>query len=331
MHLPSFGSTTRFRVPTLALAALLPLAFVTTSDCRSNRASPPPGPIGYGVLEFAGNQGSIALDHESSIGINVLMNWSELEPQEGVYDWSELDNALAIADEHGKRVAPRVYTNASDFGVATPDWVFAAGARGFIPDDDKEVVQPVPTDPVFREKFGAFLRALGERYDGDPAIEFFQTNAGMGTFGEMVWGVPDYNKPEGWTPEVQIETSKYWIDAWRDAFPNTPLVLMENYVGFGILDEVAAYAVDRGFYLQANDPQQPDESIAIMRKYDGETKIVMEIEDAGCRTALGEAFDQMVDDVFAMGFSIDYLTICEETLEFEPQRVERAIGMLRRW
>lgn len=317
-------------MPLFGLALLLPLAFIPLSHCKSDKPPPPPGPVGYGVLEFAGSEDSDALEHVNSLGINVLFNWSELEPEEGVYDWGELDDALAIAEIHGKRVAPRVYTSASDFGEATPDWVFDAGAEGYIPDDDKEVVQPVPTDPVFTQKFGAFLQALGDRYDGHPAIEFFQTNAGMGTFGEMVWGVPDHNKPDGWSPDVQIETSKYWIDEWREAFPNTPLVLMENFVGFGILEEVAEHAVDRGFYLQANDPDQPDESIDVMREYDGDTKIIMEIEDAGCQSALGDEFDETVEEVFAMDFSIDYLTICGETFEFESERVDRAIAKLRR-
>jgi hypothetical protein len=56
----------------------------------------------------------------------------------------------------------------------------------------------------------------------------------------------------------------------------------------------------------------------------------MEIEDAGCRTALGDAFDATVDEVFAPGFAIDYLTVCGETIEREPGRVAAAVARLRR-
>jgi hypothetical protein len=324
------GVATRGRLPLFGLALLLPFAVIWLWQCRSDGTPVPPGPVGYGVLEFASRDASEVLVDPQALGINVLLNWSDLEPEEGVYDWSALDQALSDAEAHGKRVAPRVYTNASEFGYATPDWVFDAGAASYFPDDGAEVWQPVPTDPVFREKFGAFLSALGDRYDGHPAIEFFQTNAGMGTFGEMVWGVPDDNRPDGWSARVQIETSNYWIDRWREAFPDTPLVLMENYVGYGILEKVAAHAVERGFYLQANDPYHPEESQDILAKYDGETKIVMEIEDKGCRSALGEAFDETLDRVFDGGFAIDYLTICDETFALEPERVAGAWERLRK-
>jgi hypothetical protein len=329
----SVGDTPR--LPLFGLALMLPLVFAMAAECTSESVPPGPpttvpGTAGRGVLEFNGDDESASLDNAQSLGINVLVNWSDLEPQEGVYDWSDLDKALAAAQAHGKRVAARVYTSAGDFGRATPGWVFAAGARSYVPDEGAEDAQPVPTDPVFTEKFGAFLRALGQRYDGHPALEFFQTNAGMGTYGEMVWGVPDSHRPPGWSPDVQVETSEYWIDRWREAFPRTPLVLMENYVGFGIVDKVAKHAVERGFYLQANDPHHGRESQKILSKYAGRTKIVMEIEDAGCRTALGDAFDATVDEVFAPGFAIDYLTVCGETIEREPGRVAAAVARLRR-
>jgi len=314
---------------------MLPLVFAALSECTNDATSPGPpttvpGTVGHGVLEFNGDDESASLANPQSLGINVLVNWSDLEPQEGAYDWSDLDNALAAAQAHGKRVAARVYTSAGDFGRATPGWVFSAGAQSYVPDEGAEVAQPVPTDPVFTEKFGTFLRALGARYDGHPALEFFQTNAGMGTYGEMVWGVPDSHRPPGWSADAQVHTSEYWIDRWREAFPRTALVLMENYVGFGIVDKVAKHAVERGFYLQANDPHHPRESQEILSKYAGRTKIVMEIEDAGCRTARGDAFDATVDEVFAPGYAIDYLTVCRETLAEESARVTAAEARLRR-
>jgi hypothetical protein len=317
----------RARLPLLGLALLLPLAFFAATRCTSEMDPTPDGPVGYGVLEFD-SRGDGVLDDPNALGTNVLLDWADLEPDEGVYDWEELDAALAVAEVHGKRVAPRVYTNVGVFDQATPDWVFDAGAEAYYPEGD--VRQPVPTDDVFTAKFGAFLRAFGDRYDGDRAIEFIQTNAGMGTYGEMVWGVGDGDRPDGWSSDEQIETSKYWIDRWREAFPTTPLVLMQNYIGFDVLDEVAEYAVDRNFYLQANDPYHQDDSQEIMAKYDGDTKIVMEIENRGCESAVGESFGDLLDVTFEGGFAIDYLVICGESFELEPGRVAQALGRLRR-
>ncbi|MEX2245322.1 MAG: beta-galactosidase [Dehalococcoidia bacterium] len=309
----------------LGALMLFAVAFgLTASHCQLQRTRP----MGYGLLHFAGDEHSRALDSQLALGINPLLDWAQLEPQEGVYNWSHVDALLAAAHAKGKRVALRIYTNKGEFGQATPDWVFGAGAQAYA-SEPGSARQPVPTDPVFAEKFGAFLTAFGSRYDGYPDIEFVQTNAGMGTFGEMVWGFPDEYRPPGWSDDRQVRTSEYWIDRWHAAFPTTPLVLMENAIGFGIVEEVAAYAVKRGFYLQANDPQHPEHSQGILAKYADDTKIILEIEDGGCRSSTGAAFDDTLSRVFEPGFPIDYLMICQETLE-DGGRAQAAQERLRR-
>jgi hypothetical protein len=213
----------------------------------------------------------------------------------------------------------------AEFGQATPDWVFDAGAASYR-FTGGNVRQPVPQDPVFTEKLARFLAALGARYNGRPEIVFFQTNAGMGGYGEMVWGDEAFKGPGGWSPAVQIATSKAWIDRWRTAFPDTRLVLMTNFIGEGIGETLAEHAVERGFYLQANNPDQPEQLAAIFRKHAERTKIVMEIENNGCRDATGPALEAMADRAFGHGFPIDYLVVCEATL----QDVDAAQGLIER-
>jgi len=216
-----------------------------------------------------------------------------------------------------------VYTNLAEFDQGTPDWVFAAGAAAYV-FEGGSVRQPVPTDAVFTEKFGRFVAAFGARYNGHPDIEFVQTNAGMGGYGEMVWDLPD--DP---SPEEQIATSSRWIDRWRSAFPDTPLALMVNFIGHDVGETLADRAVDRGFYLQANSPDQPDELARIFRAHASETKIILEIENNGCRAAAGPEFDAMMNQVFGYGFPIDYLTLCEASLH-DAERMQALLTRLRR-
>lgn len=321
-HTPDRARAPR-RWPRRYLAALLlPLALIGAGQCARI------APTGSGLLQFSGYADSRAWSEPQALGVNRLFNWSDLEPQDGVYDWAEFDDLLRIAHDSGKRLAPRVYTNVGTFGQATPDWVFDEGAAWYQSDEGDSPRQPVPTDPVFTQKFAEFLVAMGQRYDGDRNIEFFQTNAGMGGFGEMVWGYPESQRPPGWSPTVQIATTQQWIDMWRRAFPTTHLALMENFIGYHIAETVSAYAVDHGFYLQANSPYQAPESQAILAAYAHRTRIILEVEDAGCRTATGDAFDEMTATVFDYGFPVDYLTVCGESFD-DPARIRAAYDRLR--
>jgi hypothetical protein len=188
---------------------------------------------GHGLFEFGSYPGSPGQTSPYSSGTNPLFYWSDLEPSPGAYNWGPLDQALSAAAARGKTVIPRIYTNVAGWGQATPSWVFNAGAAWYYNSDSSEssgMRQPVPTDPVFTAKFAAFLTALGARYNGDPRIEFFQTNAGMGEYGEMVWGWPEQYRPPGWSANQNLATVKQWIDRWTQAFPNTKLAIMLNCI-----------------------------------------------------------------------------------------------------
>jgi len=307
----------------VAALLLLPLVLVAATACPQL-----PQPDGYGLIQFGGSADSGTWDNPQALGVNRLFTWAELEPQEGQYDWSEFDALIDAARVRGKRLVPRVYTNMDAWGQATPDWVFDAGAAAYQPTPGSQR-QPVPNDPVFTEKFSAFLDAMAQRYDGNPNIAFIQTNAGMGLFGEVIWAYPREYLPPGWSPQVQIDTSTWWIDRWRQAFPDTHLVLMENFIGDNIAETVAAYAVGRSYYLQANDPDQSRESQAILAAYAGRTRIVLEVEDGGCRSATGAAFDEMAATIFGYGFPVDYLVVCEQSFD-DPARVQAALDRLRK-
>jgi hypothetical protein len=171
-------TTRRLRAPILfvVLTALAGVVALAAARCPTDE------PAGFGLLQFGGDEDAVALEVDAALGINPLFTWAELEPEEGVYNWAPVDEALSAAHATGRKVAPRVYTNMSDFGQATPDWVFEAGAQAYTLYAESSTAQPVPTDDVFGEKFAVFLAAFGERYDGHPAIEFVQTNAWMGAY-----------------------------------------------------------------------------------------------------------------------------------------------------
>ena len=123
--------------------------------------------------------------------VYVRFNWAEAEPEEGRFDWGLIDDVIAAWKPQGATVALRVMTcNAHSRGYYTsPKWLFDAGCKSheyLVGGDDPTSggqriprIEPDYADPIYLAKHGAFLQALGERYDGVPDIEFLD----IGSYG----------------------------------------------------------------------------------------------------------------------------------------------------
>jgi hypothetical protein len=175
----------------------------------------------------------------------------------------------------------------------------------------------VPWDTVFQQRFGAFVRALGQRYNGHSAIEFIQIT-GVGVYGEIYLGS---TKPSDFTNSKHLGAAKYWIDAWRDAFPSTDLALMVNGIGHNIGENAAAHAVAQGYFLQSNNHKNTPATRAIIAAHDQNTKIVIEAEDGGCpKGTVAEGFEAQMVETFSLGYEIDYLMLCYESFSDSQTR-----------
>ena len=313
MHLfrsqPALGGVTPKRRKWHVSAALtLIVAFIATTNLINSSSVPPAAAAsGAGVYVFGAANG-IALTSPYSAGTNPHFSWASLEPSEGVYNWSALDKALSDAQKAGRKVVPRIFTNKSGFSQASPDWFFKTrGAQFYYPSTTYKA--PVGWDPVYQAKFGNFLKALGERYNGNTAIEFFEIT-GVGVYGEMYL---EHN-PSGYTIQKHKDSIRFWTDAWLSAFPSTHLSLIINALGADIAESNSSYAVSRGVYLQMNTPVGNGPTRAILDAHDSKTKIVIEAENGGCRDATGSAFQGMMTKVFSYDYAVHYLFICGQSL-----------------
>ena len=172
--------------------------------------------------------------------VYIRFNWEEIEPQEGHYEWKLIDDVIAAWKPRGATVAMRVMTaNAHSGGYYTsPKWLFDAGCKSHeytVGGDDptsggKRIVRIEPdySDPLYLEKHGAFLKALGARYDGRPEVEFLD----IGSYG--IWGEWHTKNP------APVEVRKKIVDLYRNAFRKTPLVFMSDDA------EVLYYAISLG-------------------------------------------------------------------------------------
>jgi len=172
--------------------------------------------------------------------VYIRFGWADVEPEEGHYNWKLIDDTIAAWKSRGAAVAMRVMTcSAHSAGYYTsPKWLFDAGCKGFeylVGGDDptsggKRIprIEPDYADPIYLEKHGAFLNALGARYNGHPSVEFLY----IGSYG--VWGEWHTKHP------APVAVRKQIVDLYLRAFPTTPLVFMSDDA------EVLNYALAHG-------------------------------------------------------------------------------------
>ena len=172
--------------------------------------------------------------------VYIRFNWADAEPGEGQYNWKLIDDVIAAWKPRGAAVSMRVMTcNAHSSGYySSPKWLFDAGCKSheyLVGGDDptsggKRIprIEPDYADPIYLQKHGAFLKALGERYDGRPEVEFLD----IGSYG--VWGEWHTKNPAPGAVRKQI------VDLYLRAFTKTPLVFMSDDA------EVLNYALAHG-------------------------------------------------------------------------------------
>ena len=190
--------------------------------------------------------------------IYVRTSWTKLEPEEGKYDWSELDNMLKLAGEQGIPLSLRIMCACIMAKYpSTPQWVFDKGAKGDkieIELPEKGVtnvvtqISPHFDDPVFMREHRRFIAALAERYDGNPLI----AGLDIGSYGH--WGewhchglppdtnrymtaVPPERRPRTQPIKYPFAIRKQYADWYLEGFKKTPLVFMTDD------DETLKYAI----------------------------------------------------------------------------------------
>lgn len=161
-------------------------------------------PIVY--QKFDGNL--INENHPQTTIAYFRVDWAFLEPEEGKYDWPMIDKALKTAAARGQTLMLRIAPyEEGDRDV--PAWYRKMVGR------EEKLVSPKwqtnPEDPRYLKYYGGMIRALGERYDGHPALE--SVDIAINGF----WGEGDGSHLLSESTRVAL------INCYLDNFKRTPL------------------------------------------------------------------------------------------------------------
>lgn len=178
-----------------------------------------------------------------SVGYNRF-NWNQVEPEEGVYDWSVIDTFINKWDALGKKAAFGIACASSTNSASylTPKWVFDAGAAYTLANNGTQYV-PVWNDPVFLAKLENFTKAFAQKYDGDSRIAFIDIRS-YGNFGET------HTSELTGSAGLSANEEKKHIDIATKYFKETQLMICTANTGEqGIKTE---YAVNKGVGLRTD-------------------------------------------------------------------------------
>ena len=180
-------------------------------------------------------------------GVLLRTFWSKIQPREGAIDWSFFDEGVALAAKYNKKLGLLITA-----GVATPQWVYPAGAHEFTVSTEKgpHMSMPLPWDPVFQAKWGEVIRAFGARYDSNPQVAYVCTSGAGRRAESFVAFTPEdgaaFERLGGLT---SWKTGVKWIiDEYAKHFSATPFLLdtgapVPSAEGRAALADVCNYAV----------------------------------------------------------------------------------------
>lgn len=195
------------------------------------------------ILFLPGNYANQATDGilENPLikGVLVAERWADIEPEEGNYNWSQLDEKIIEIASSGKRVILNIMTS----GVNVPQWVIERGAKTFTfkatnpnqPIYGQTFTVPLYWDETYLSYKKKFIKELGKRYANNPAVAGVMVSF-LGTINND-WYIPKdrYEKGDGlayqelldkgYTTNKMFNAGKETIDAWTSAFPKQALKL----------------------------------------------------------------------------------------------------------
>jgi len=195
--------------------------------CASTSDTTPSGLVV--VLPKAGKQDDSltlrALNISFISGVDLQIDWRDIEPVQGKPDWSKLDALFAAAISSKKWVKLDIFP-----GFFSPEWALEGAKTDLFnipygPGSGAVAKLPMPWDRVYLGRWFTFVRQLGERYGSSPAFRMIAAAGPTSVSSEMT--LPAYSPPaiqkwlsDGYTPAKYLDAWEETFHVYADTFPN---------------------------------------------------------------------------------------------------------------
>ena len=216
-----------------------------------------------GIDKYLIADDSVFLSFPGMDHLYLRLAWAYLEPEEGKYDWSYIDDIAEKFVPLGYGISFRITCKETGpapgsvpievEGVryATPYWVVEAGARGIEkPEFGTPSWTPYWNDPVFLEKLSNFHKAFAERYDGKPWVRYID----VGSIGD--WGEGHTHFSTRIPPSV--EEVRTHLELYRSHYTHSQLVVTDDLIYWNKPEEdvqdLFEFAKASGFTFRDDSP-----------------------------------------------------------------------------
>ncbi len=193
----------------------------------------------------------------------LRLAWAFLEPEEGVFDWSYIDDIVEKYVPMGYKISFRISCKETGKlneavpeeidGIlyATPYWVVKAGAKGIErPEFGSPSWTPDWNDPVYLEKLDNFHKAFAEKYDGKPWLRYVD-----------VGSIGDWGEGHTWSSTRIPPTSdevKTHINLYLKHYKKTQIIITDDLVYYGKTEseqqELLDFALANGVSFRDDSP-----------------------------------------------------------------------------
>lgn len=183
-------------------------------------------------------------------GVQKCYRWKDLEPEEGRYDFSAIQEDLALLSQHGKQLVLQMQYKAFGKGQRlVPDDVAGPQYGGGVYRASSGSFNPVTWNQKVGERMDALFAALGREFDRNPNLEAVvlpETAPSASLAKQPQPGVDPYS--DG----LYLAALKARFTAMRRAFPNTVVIQYANYPP-ALLDELIESMTAAGVGLGGPD------------------------------------------------------------------------------
>lgn len=164
-------------------------------------------------------------------GVAPRVDWQEMEPSAGDFDWQITDQVFAQAAASHKFVVLILVP-----GFDTPTWALpgvatATFARQYGPGAGQVGALPLPWDQTYLTRWFAFLQAVADRYGNDPAFRMIAAAGPTSVSVEM-------SLPNGTADLARWMTLGYtpdrYVVAWQTVFQAYARIFPRQYISLAL-------------------------------------------------------------------------------------------------
>ncbi len=164
-------TTTTITTTTTFTTTTIPIPFIP-NICDPEELNvnlfPPPG---QGIFQC---HSDTYIDKDFVSGGHLMLNWVDIEPEEGEFDFSRVDAFLNRLKSSHKR-GELIFITYKSYGDVrgSPDWLYEKGAKS-VNLGGASGILPVPWDPIYQEYLEKILRELDKKLREDDPCKLIQ-------------------------------------------------------------------------------------------------------------------------------------------------------------